>query len=184
MKRILFSIILFLLMITPVYANTTELKYSLGTQISDSYFPRWPHTDTTDWYFNMLGVIKGFPVTKRLDATAEFTIGKFVFGEQDVSNASIILGFNYDYIRFDMWDLYLDVGVGIGYWTAFPYDTLVDRTALPAVLQYGTGIKIFFTGQDFFKIGYRFRHDSALFNDKDTGINSHYLEISYGFEWY
>lgn len=181
--KILFSIILFFMFIPGVSAETMELKYSLGTQVPNNYFPHWPHTDITEWYFDMLSVIKGLPVTENLDATAELAIGKFAFKEEEVSNISIILGFNYDYLKFDLWSLYLDAGVGIGYWTAFPYDILVNRSALPAVLQYGTGIKFFLNDREFFKLGYGFRHDSALFSDEDIGINSHRLEISYGIEW-
>lgn len=183
MKKILFSIILFLMFVPGAYADTIEFKYSLGAQIPDNYFPQWPHTNTADWYFDTLSLIKGLPITKTIDATAEFTIGRFVFGSEDVYNASIILGYNYDYIKLDAGSLYLTVGVGLGYWTAFPYDELVDRASLPAILQYGTGIKIFLTDKIFFKAGYGFRHDSALFSDGDVGINSHRLEISYGVEW-
>ncbi len=181
--KALFSIILILLITTPIYADTIELKYSLGAQIPKNYFPQWPYTDTTDWYFSMISLIKGLPVTKTLDATAEFTIGKFSFEGKDVSNVSIVLGLNYDYLKLAWGSLYLDAGVGLGYWTAFPYDELVDRTALPAILQYGTGVKILLAGRDFIKVGYGFRHDSALLSDQDVGINSHRIEVSYGVEW-
>ncbi len=180
--KIIFSIILLLMFTSPVYAETAELKYSIGSQIPKDYFPKWPYTDKDDWSFNTVSLIKGVDITSTLDTTVELSLSKFDFSEVDVTNFSIILGFEYDYVKLTWGSLYLDCGVGLGYWSAFPSESLIDN-ALPALVQYGTGVKFFLDEHIFVKLGYGFRHDSALFSDEDIGINSHRLEISYGVEW-
>jgi opacity protein-like surface antigen len=78
----------------------------------------------------------------------------------------------YDFLKFDRWGAYVDLGVGLAHWSDTPSDHLLDRGGIPGMIQYGAGLKIPIGGSHFLKLAYRFAHTSGIFSD-DNGINNH-----------
>ena len=117
------------------------------------------------WHIDLEGNIGCYHFeAKRGDRTVDaFTLGLAVMGA-------------YDFLKFDRWAAYVDMGVGLSYWSDTPSPDYFDRNRLPGMIQYGAGAKIQIDESHFLKLAYRLAHTSGIFSD-DQGINNHGLLI-------
>jgi len=127
----------------------------------------------------------GWIVGKRWHIDLEGHIGCYHFeaktGDQTVDTFTLGLAVMgaYDFLKFDRWAAYVDMGVGLSYWSDTPSPDYFDRNRLPGMIQYGAGAKIQIDESYFLKLAYRLAHTSGVFSD-DQGINNHGLLIGIG----
>jgi opacity protein-like surface antigen len=124
----------------------------------------------------------GWFLGKRWHIDLEGNIGCYHFKRKKTHRSADVFALGlavvaaYDFLQFDRWAAYADIGVGVSYWSDTPRAHLVDRNRIPGMLQFGAGTRIPIGENRFVKLAYRLAHTSGIFSD-DNGINNHGLLV-------
>lgn len=114
----------------------------------------------------------GWVLSDVLEIRLEGDIGCYSF--EEMNTYSLGISIMTEYVLIDL--IYLEAGLGIGYWTNTPNKNTL-RNGLIGLGKAGIGIKMQLNKEYTGKIGYHFTHSSEVFAD-DVGVNAHGIMFS------
>ncbi len=179
---ILIMIVLGLTVFTPTGVNASkELKnvaglgVFYGKKIPDNKVIAVP--GSLKWDYVIIHPKYGWLIGERWQLDLEGNFGKYEFEDgkkkvKDTFSLGLSLMASYEFLQYEKFSLYADVGCGLGYWDRTPDNGLVDRSTVIGIIQYGAGIKIPVGNNYYARAAYRFEHGSGI-RKHDSGCNTH-----------
>lgn len=187
-KLVIVLIVLLIPLRTVVLAetkNTMGLGVFVGVQIPD-VVDVLAVRERFDWTYTILQPTYGWILSERWEIYLEGNIGWYRFdnkydGTEDDYTLGLSLMAAYDFLKFDKWSTFVELGFGIVYFSGIPEEQgepLIYRSGFPVLIQVGTGFKFHLGNENFLKLAYRFTHASSISSTEEGGLNTHGVLIA------